>query len=97
MKNAAIILLVNVLYGFIGFLLYRGRVQTQSPILGSDVVIFLVPALLALAFNGLFIWKSFPKWMPSWLRGMATLFCACTLTFLAFWGYMLAGVNLYGE
>ena len=99
MKTTARILLVNALYGVIGFLLYRARLrgQTHGAFLDSDALVFLVPAVLAIALNGVIMWSAFPNRIRSWGRVPLTIACAFALTFVAFWGYMLFGLNLYGE
>ena len=99
MKTTAIILFVNVVYGLMGFLLYRCRFNKDLTLLSSDndVITFLIPAVIAMVLNGVIIWKALPNRLPRWGHSILTIFIALVLTFFAFWGYMLFGVNIYGE
>ena len=97
MRATVAILLVNAVYALLGFLLYRGRVKTESTLLGSDLIVFLVPAVTATILNGGIMWRTLPNRLRTWVRVTLAVPCAFVLTFFAFWVYMVIGVNLYGE
>ncbi|MCX6894008.1 MAG: hypothetical protein NTZ16_00540 [Verrucomicrobia bacterium] len=98
-RRLSVTLLVSVfvLYGTVGFLLYRGRCISHWPFCNSDLVIFAVPFLSAFVANGFFLFSS--AWLrPRSVARQATLlFASFALAFLSFWIYMIFAVNTYGE
>ena len=61
MKTTALAIVIAVVYGIAGFLLYRARVIHHSFWLDSDLVVFFIPAVLAWLTNGLLIWSLFRR------------------------------------
>ena len=86
---------VFLLYGVIGFMLYRGRVVPHWAFCQSDFVIFALPFLIAFLANAgvLFYWRR-PQSVARVARHLAVSFA---LVALACWVYMVCAVNTYGE
>ena len=93
--SVALLVSVFVLYGAVGFLLYRGRCVSDWAFCESDLVIFALPFLLAFVANAsiLLFWLR-----PHSLARVAGLLSASfVLAALGWWAYMVCAVNTYGE
>jgi hypothetical protein len=95
--SIALLASVFVLYGLVGFLLYRGRCVSHWPFCDSDLVIFALPFLLAFVTNAYVLFSS--SWLRprSMARQVGLLLVSFILAFLSFWAYMVFAVNTYGE
>jgi hypothetical protein len=86
---------VFIAHCLIGFAFYRGRVASGWRICDSDVVVFGVPFLLALAGYAYVLFG------PTWSRGRSfasqvLVGAACVvLVLFSTWAYMLIAVNTY--
>jgi len=79
------------------FLLYRARVFGVFTLADSDVVVFLVPFLLALSAYGVILYRVVASKTWSAL-GKVTFVVLVTIVvgFLSFWASMLVPINVYG-
>jgi hypothetical protein len=86
---------VFLLYGVVGFMLYRGRVIPHWAFCQSDFVIFALPFLAAILANAgvLFFWMR-PQSLARVARHLAISFALAVLAWLV---YMVCAVNTYGE
>lgn len=88
---------VFMLHCVIGFILYRGRSVGGWHIFDSDVVVFGVPFLLALAGYGYVLfaspWSRRRAFLPTILVGVGCL----VLVVLSTWCYMFEALNTYGS
>jgi len=95
--SVALLVFVSVLYGAVGFMLYRGRCVSHWLFCESDLIIFVLPFLSAFVANAYVLFLS--AWLRprSVVRRVGLLFAGFALAFLSFWAYMIFAVNTYGE
>jgi len=96
MRSIVPILLLNVGYGVVGFLLYRGRGLYSNVAFESDTVVFAAPAVVALALN---IWLLGRIVRTDFGRGRLitiAVFGGAALTAVTAFGYAFAALNLLG-
>ena len=89
--------LVLMVYGLVGFLLYRGRRFSQSSFFESDLNIFTVPFLSAIVAYSCVLFSSGwlrPRSLAKWV---GLLLIGFILACLSFWAYMVCALNTYGE
>lgn len=89
--------LVFTVHCVIQFVLYRGRVVNRWPFAESDVVVFLMPNLLALAAYAFLLrrWAAAKNW-PSAAKAGAAIALTLLAAFFSFCGSMLVPINTYG-
>jgi hypothetical protein len=96
-RQSVIALLAGIflLYGLVGFLLYRGRAVAHLGVFQSDFAIFALPFIAAFFANSgvLLLWKR-PESLANVFRHLAVTFA---VTVLACVSYMVCAVNIYGE
>jgi hypothetical protein len=95
-RTAITLTVIALAYALAGFGLYRGRVVTADGILDSDILVFLAPALFALAANTLCLWRSLRSSMRLWTRLGVAIAGGITATVIAAAGYMFVAFNAYG-
>jgi len=79
-----------------GVLLYRGRVVNHLPVLNSDFLVLLLPALIALIAYGAIFWASgFLQAKPGLRLAIMSGF-SLLATCLSSWLFMLIAFNKYG-
>jgi hypothetical protein len=95
--SIALLAFVFMVYGVLGFLLYRGRWVSHSSFFESDLIIFTVPFLSAIIANAYILFSS--GWLRprSAARRVGLLLVGFILAFLSFWAYMVCALNTYGE
>lgn len=80
----------------IGVILYRGRAIDRIPVLQSDILVFLLPALVALsAYTATYWWIGFLQSKPG-LRIMTMVGLSILWTGFSFWLSLLIAFNRYG-
>ena len=90
------IVAIGCLHCIGGVLLYRGRVVNQLPMLESDLLVFDLPALIALIAYGIAFWSNgFLRAKPA-LRIVIMLGVSLLATCLSSWLFMLIAFNKYG-
>ena len=90
--------LVLLCHSIMQFLLYRARVFYVFTLADSDIVVFLVPALLAIAgYAALFSrFASVRPW--SWFgKTIFIVVVTAAVGFLSFWWSMFLAIGFYGE
>jgi hypothetical protein len=90
-------IVVFILHCLIQFFLYRGRVENAWSIADSDVVVFLLPLLLALVGYAVLSgrWAAGTDWSVGG-KVAATIALTLIATFLSYFGSMVISINLYG-
>jgi len=86
---------VFLIYGALGFILYRGRFISSWLSSESDLVTFALPFFCAVAanFGILYFW-----FRPhTFARTLGQIAISFVLAALAWWVYMVCAVNTYGE
>ena len=96
MKTTALAIVIAVVYGIAGFLLYRARVIHHSVWLDSDLVVFFIPAVLAWLTNGLLIWSSFRRRILDRSPLGATVAISFALTLITALVYCTIAFNTFG-
>lgn len=86
-----------IVYGGVGFLLYRGRALTDIAILNSDLLVFTAPAVTTLLFNWLVLKNASRTRVLSGGKAGAPFLIAFVATFLAHWCYMAIALTTYGS
>ena len=97
-KRTVLVLVIALLQGTLGFLLYRQRVVSQAAVWESDLVVFLCPALLAFSAFSWVLWPGSTRPLESSVfRSTArTLGYAAVVTAVASWAYLVIAFNVYG-
>lgn len=90
------LLIVGLAYAGASFLLYRARVESESRLWDSDVLVLYAPALVALGFNGFVFWHAFRGRLSSIPRLGAAFGLAVLATLAAAWCWAFVAFNLYG-
>ena len=90
------LLIVGVAYAGASFLLYRARVQSESRVWDSDVIVLYAPTLVALAMNGFVFWYAFRGRLSTMPRLGAAIALAVLATIAAAWCWAFVAFNLYG-
>jgi hypothetical protein len=95
--TAALCAAVFAAHCVLQFVLYRGRVVNRWPLADLDVVVFLLPNLLAFSAYALLLtrWAAVKQW-PIAAKVAAVVAIAAVVEFFSFWGSMLIPVNTYG-
>ena len=89
-------LVVGFFHCAAGLLLYRGRVVDHFPVLQSDFLVFLLPALIALIAYGVVFWSSgFLRAKPA-LRLVVTSGASLLASCLSSGLLTLVAFNRYG-
>ena len=96
-KTVIKLVFVSIVYGVVGFLLYRGRRLTELEILDSDFLVFHLPLLLALLANGWVIRPALPERLSRSGRTVAACFLAVPVTLIPLWTYAFFALNTYGS
>ena len=90
------LLIVGVAYAGASFLLYRARVQSESRVWDSDVLVLYAPTVVALAINGFAFWHAFRGRLSTMPRLGAAIGLAVLATLAAAWCWAFVAFNLYG-
>jgi len=89
-------MVIACLHCFVGVLVYRGRVVGKVPLLDSDFLVFVLPALLAAIGYGIAYWSTGVLHTRLVARLMSMVGISIVATVLSFLGFMLIGFNRYG-
>lgn len=95
-RSGTAFLLNWLCYGFIGFVLYRFRVTSQSPVWDSDALVFWSPALLAFAISTMIVYAALPGTYSTARRTLTGVLTSALAMCLFAWAYTCVAFTLYG-
>ena len=96
MKALFGLLVVGLLYPTAGVLLYRERVLSDNELWGSDFIVFVLPALIALLGNAWFIGQALPDAWRGGLKATGAFGLSVFATLLEMCATYVVAFNAYG-
>ncbi|MBN1255870.1 MAG: hypothetical protein JXA50_11400, partial [Deltaproteobacteria bacterium] len=96
MKVLLKIVLIGIVYGLLGYFLYRGRVLTENKLLESDFIVFFAPAILATFANMFALWSILSDKINIIVRFVLLFVLSLGLTVLFAMVYSTVAFSYYG-